>query len=389
MARNRTVIVAGYFARYPLGGHVLSILHYLVGLQRLGLEVIFVEHFGWESSCYDPLEDVITNDASYGIGVMTDLLRRFDIRAWCFVDAAGEYHGLRRDELHTVCKNADALLSIWETTWVDYFYEIPVRVFIDTDPGFTQFSMSSSHTPSRSGYASPHDFHYHFTYGTRLDRDDCPIPTHGITWHPTWPPIVLDLMQPTVAPDSSPYTTVMSWNNRAPVVYDDVVYGQKEEEFRKIMPLPGLVRAKFEVAVAGKTVPRKDLEDAGWRVSDARVVTKTPWTYLDYIARSRAEFSVAVNLEVKTRSGWFSDRTATYLALGKPAVVQDTGFSESLPCGNGLFAFSSPEEAIQSISAIERDYGANCVAARRIAQDHFDAAKVLKAILSKCNLTKH
>jgi glycosyltransferase involved in cell wall biosynthesis len=136
----------------------------------------------------------------------------------------------------------------------------------------------------------------------------------------------------------------------------------------------------MEIALGGRA-PYEGIAAAGWRIADAATVTATPWTYRDYIAQSRGEFSVAVNLEVKTRSGWFSDRTAAYLATGKPVVVQDTGFSEDLPCGDGLFAFNTIDDAIAAIEAIGRDYRRHCLAARRVAEKHFDARRVIARIL--------
>ena len=142
----------------------------------------------------------------------------------------------------------------------------------------------------------------------------------------------------------------------------------------------------FEIALAGPNAPREQIAAAGWRIADPLEVTATPWTYLEYIAQSRGEFSVAVNLEVKARSGWFSDRTAVYLASGKPAIVQDTGFSEIIPCGEGLFTFKHVEEVIGAVEAIERDYPRHCNAARRIAEEYFDSDKVLGALLGQCGL---
>jgi hypothetical protein len=140
------------------------------------------------------------------------------------------------------------------------------------------------------------------------------------------------------------------------------------------------VAACLEIALGG-SAPYDAIAAAGWRLADAAAVTATPWTYRDYIAQSRGEFSVAVNLEVKTRSGWFSDRTAAYLATGKPAVVQDTGFSDDLPCGEGLFAFSTLDEAIAAIDEVGRDYQRHCQAARRIAERYLDASRVIGRIV--------
>jgi hypothetical protein len=176
----------------------------------------------------------------------------------------------------------------------------------------------------------------------------------------------------------------MSWSARKPIVYEGVEYGQKDVEFWRIADLPTRVGPIFEIALAGDSAPRARIAAAGWRIADPREVTATIWTYRDYIAQSRGEFSVAVNLEVKSRSGWFSDRTAAYLASGKPAIVQDTGFSESLPCGEGLLAFNTPDEAIAAVNAVNRNYEGHCRAARYVAEEFFDSDKVLQGLLTRC-----
>lgn len=384
---KKIAVVAGYLVRYPLGGHVLSVLHWLVGLQRLGYEVTFVEHFGWPESCYDPRTNSMSDDPSYGIA---ELQRNFAAVGlpsnFCFVDSEGRYHGTSPAELQALCERADLLLSVWGVTWLDEFAACRKRVFIDTDPGFTQFQMPATPTPSLEGYGSPYDFHYHFTYGTRIGQSDCPIPQHGLRWQPTRPPVVLDLLPVSYTPQAELFTTVMSWSSRQPLVYAGEEYGQKDIEFWRIAELPARVGPMFEIALAGASAPRERIAAAGWRLADTRTITATPWTYRDYIAQSRGEFSVAVNLEVKTRSGWFSDRTAAYLASGKPVVVQETGFSESLPTGAGLFAFQTIDDAAEMLRTINADYARHCAAARQIAEEYFAAEKVIGEILTACDL---
>src|SRR5256885_1552685 len=133
--KKRIVIVAGYLVRHPLGGHALSILHYLVGLKKLSFEVVFIEHFGWKDSCYDPSADNISDDPSYGIKEMLRNFKKLGLDKWCYVDANKKFHGLSQDQVKQLCVNAELLLSIWQTTWLDEFFLCKKRVFIDTDPG--------------------------------------------------------------------------------------------------------------------------------------------------------------------------------------------------------------------------------------------------------------
>ncbi len=371
-------IVAGYLAGNPVGGHVLSILHWLAGLRAMGYDVIFAEHHGWPDACWNPVTRTLGDDPAYGLGELQRHADAFGFR-WCFVDARGDYHGLSRPEITSACRNAAVMIGLWTVTWLEQFAECKRRVFIDTDPGFTQFGMSPDVRASLA-CASPMDFHEHYSYGTRIGRADCPIPTHGIEWRPLRPPVSLPLLPVRFTPEASCLTTVMKWSPRKPIVYDGEEYGQKDVEFWRIAALPKRVGTCLEIALGG-AAPYDDIRASGWRLADAAAVTATPWTYRDYIARSRGEFSVAVNLEVKTRSGWFSDRTAAYLASGKPAVVQDTGFSADLPCGEGLFAFNTIDEAAAAIEDIERDYPRHCRAARHVAEQHLDATQILTRVL--------
>jgi len=178
----------------------------------------------------------------------------------------------------------------------------------------------------------------------------------------------------------------MSWSARQPITYNGEVYGQKDVEFMRFIDLPKRVGPIFEIALAGKTAPREKIAAAGWHIIEPRSVTGTVDAYREYIAQSRGEFSVAVNLEVKARSGWFSDRTQAYLATGKPAIVQETGLSEIIPCGEGLFAFCTADDVAVAVEEISRDYQHHCKAARRIAEEYCDARKVLGAMLRQCDL---
>ena len=383
-------IYAGYTVRYPLGGRLAAELQNIAGLQRLGYDVVFVEESGssWEP-CYDPVRNVMTRDAGHGLRVLQEALRPLGLAdRWCYVDSERQYHGLPAAELRALCRQATLLFSLAGTTWLEEFAECRTRVFVDSDPGFTQFAMAAATKPLRScsGYANPFDYQRHFTYGPRIGRPDCPIPTLGLTWEPTRPPVVLDQFPYRFTPAAKCFTTVMSWSSRKPIVYQGEEYGQKNVEFMRIINLPRRVGPVFEVAVAAAKAPLDQFRAAGWRLVDPLQVTATVGSYRDYIEQSRGEFSVAVNLCVKSRNGWFSERTAKYLAAGKPAIVQDTGFPEFLPCGEGLFAFQTEDDAVAAVEKINADYERHCRAARRIAEEYFDSDKVLGDLLRRCDL---
>ncbi|HVM60598.1 MAG TPA: hypothetical protein VMV72_06990 [Verrucomicrobiae bacterium] len=379
-------IFAGYLARYPLGGHLLSQYHFLAGLAKLGYDVAFLEHHGWSNACYDPRTNTMTDDPSYGLSQILPFFDRIGLHRWCYVDAADKWHGLQRDEVRALCRDAAFVMSSASTTWLDELRECPTRIFIDIDPGFTQFRMPPTPTPSCPGYASPYDFNFHFTFGERIGKPDCPIPTRGLRWHPCRQPLALDLISPRFTPEAKRFTTVMSWTAYGSAEYEGVSYGQKNVELLKFIDLPRRAGEVFEIALGGANAPAQMLRDNGWTTVEALAATLIVGAYLDYIGQSRGEFSVAKEAYVKTRCGWFSDRTAAYLASGKPVIVQDTGFADALPCGEGLFAFQTADDVINAIEHIHGDYARHCHAARQLAGEHFDSDRVLGRILQTCGV---
>jgi hypothetical protein len=384
---NRPVaIFAGYLARYPLGGHLLSQYHFLAGLAKLGYEVVFLEHYGWSSACYDPRTNTMGDDPTYGLSQILPFFERIGLHRWCYVDAMGNWHGLQQDDVKKLCREAAFVMSSSSTTWIEEFRECRTRIFVDIDPGFTQFGMSPTPETSCAGYASPYDFNFHFTFGERIGQPGCPIPTHGLCWHPFRQPLALDLIRPRFTPQAKRYTTVMSWTAYGDVEYRGVMYGQKNVEMLKFLALPQRAGNMFEIALGGVGAPATQLRDAGWTVSEALAATSSVEAYLEYIGNSRGEFSVAKDAYVKTRCGWFSDRTVAYLASGKPVIVQDTGFCEALPCGEGLFAFQTADDVVSAVEKIGADYEGHCRAARRIAEEYFDSDKVLRKLLAACGL---
>ncbi len=380
-------IYAGYFVRYPLGGHILAELNYIVGLRRLGYDVIFVEECGsaW-AACYDPVRNEMTADPTHGITRLQEALARYAPGTrWCYADGQ-RYLGLSEQELHEACRKATVLISRAGVTWVNEFSDCKTRIYVDLDPGFTQFQMPPTPKSSCSGYASPYDFQFHFTFGERIGKPDCPIPTHGVNWRPTHQPVALELVKPRYTPEAQRFTTVMSWTAYGSADYRGIVYGQKSVEMLRLLDLPRKTGRIFEIALAGPDAPAEKLRASDWFVSSALEATRSVDAYLDFIARSRGEFSVAKEGYVKTRCGWFSDRTAVYLASGKPAIVQDTGFSEVLPCGEGLFAFRTEDDVVAAVVEINSDYAKHSRTARRIAEEYFDSDKVLEAVLRQCDL---
>lgn len=251
-----------------------------------------------------------------------------------------------------------------------------VRVFLDDDPGFTQVWDATGSPGSR---LCDHDLH--LTYGANVGRPGCPLPTAGRRWHAVRPPVLLDeWAMPPGPPLPRRFTTVATW--RSPfgsLRHDGVVYGLKHHEFRKVSPLPGMVDAEFTVAL---DIHQGDIEDlqrlcgAGWEIVDPRRVAGDPVSYRNFVQASGAEFSPAQGVYVQARTGWISDRTASYLAAGRPALVQDTGVASSLPVGEGLLTYRNLDDAATTAARLADDLDGEGRAARALAEEFFDGPTI-------------
>ena len=256
--------------------------------------------------------------------------------------------------------------------------------FVDIDPGYPQMW----HELGVADMFADHD--RFVTIGENIGRPDCLIPDCGLDWITTPPPVALDAWPATQG--GSAFTTVATWRNPyGTVTFDGFTYGSRVHEFRKFIELPRLVRAEFELALDIDSAEVDDLRrlDAnGWRIVDPRAVAGTPEAYRSYIQHSGAEFCVAQNMYVATRSGWLSDRSLCYLASGKPVLAQDTGFSDNYPVGEGLLAFSTLDEAAAGVEEIERNYARHSRAARELVAEYFDARQVMARLLERLGVTR-
>jgi hypothetical protein len=374
------VVVSGFIIRYPLGGNIWAHLQYVVGLARLGHDVWFMEEAGWEASCYDPSHDVMTADPGYGSRVLTGLLARFGLAdRWAYRELDGSWWGPAADMAVDIIGEADLFLNVGGTSYVPEMRHARRRAYVDMDPVFTQLQAFG---------ASPNLAEYDvlFSYGTRIGRDGCSSPTLDLLWRPLRPPVVLDLWKPSSFPDAdAPWTTIAHWTAYGACEFGGEVYGQKDVEFMRLVDLPRRTPSRLQVAVASEDIPLS-FAQSGWELADPLSISLDAWEYREYIWGSRGEFSVAKEAYVKTCCGWFSDRTATYLAAGRPAVVQDTGICADLPTGSGLQVFRTIEEAVAALRDAEDQYEAHCRDARAIAETYFDSDKVLAGLLNECRL---
>ena len=229
-------------------------------------------------------------------------------------------------------------------------------------------------------------YDYHYTVGACVGTNKSSAPTAGKTWRHVVDPVNTDFYEERPVKADAAFTTVMSWQAHDPIEFNGRTFGQKDVEFEKFMDLPGLTDVPLEIAVAGKNTPMERLQQSGWRIEDAHQISLTFDRFNEYILNSRGEFSVCKNVFVDTTSGFFSERSAVYLACGRPVVMQDTGFSSFLPCGQGLFAVRTPEEAADALKTIKGDFENHSKWAREIATEYLEAHKVLLKFLGEIGI---
>jgi hypothetical protein len=253
-----------------------------------------------------------------------------------------------------------------------------MRVFLDIDPGFMHMWRALGLHDAFTGHDA------YVTIGESVGSPECTIPTGGIDWLTTPQPVVLEHW-PRAEGAGRGFTSVGSWRGPfGPVEYEGEIYGLRVHEFRRFAELPRLVAAPFEIALDIDEADERDVEllrAGGWALRDPREVASDPWTYRDYVQSSSAELMVAKNMYVRSRSGWFSDRSICYLASGRPVLAQDTGFTRHHPAGEGLLAFSTLEEAVEGAGRIAGDYEAHARAARALAEERFESGRVLRKLL--------
>jgi len=371
--------------RNPLGGYLSWNLQWILGFERLGHEVyVFERNTNHSNACYDPIRDLMSDDCSCGVQTVSTLLERFGLGSrWCFLDGAQRCHGLSRERVEEVFASADLQVDLgcWGA-WAEEAAGARVRVMVDGEPGVTQMKLVLGRD---WGKRLPH-FHYHYTNGANIGTASSSAPDAGLSWRAIFNPVVVDLFRQEPPPPAAPFTTVMTWQAHPPLRFNGTVYGQKDVEVLRFIDLPGLTAARLEMAVLGRDVPAERLERCGWRVRDGREVSATLDAFGDYIRSSQGEFGVCKSAYVATNSGWFSDRSAAYLASGRPVVLQETGFSAHLPCGRGLFSARSPEEAAAAIDQINGDYERHSRWAREIAREYLDAPRVLGGFLREIGI---
>lgn len=384
------IAIAGLAGTYPFGGMFWHYLQYLLGLQRLGHDVLYIEDTGkW---CYDPVAKTFVEDGSKNAAFLARELAVLDESLsdrWFFRDVTGKTYGRPWHDVVEFCHSADLLLHISAGHWMreENFTNAKV-VLIDTDPLYTQAGLltgSPAEVAARVAWWQEHHDVF-FSFGENIGAADCKVPCESFDWMPTRQPIVLDCFDRAAVPvtERRPVlTTVASWEpkEKGPVV-NGVAYTGKSSEFERYIDLPSHSPLPLELALSG-SAPVERLQESGWIVRDGYEVSHNPWVYRDYLAHSFGEWSIAKNAYVASQSGWFSCRTASYLALGVPVILQDTGFSKTIPTGEGLLTFTTTAQAAEAIEKLKTNPQRHAKAAREIAQAYFDSDKVLTNLIEK------
>ncbi len=385
------IIVSGLVGLYPIGGVAWDYLQYVLGLARLGHDIYYYEDtWGWP---YNPVEKTFTPEGDYSARFLKDFFDAFAPESnskWSYVHLHDKAYGMNRAAFNEIARTADLFLNVSGSCIIpDELSLNCVKVFLDTDPGYNQIVLSERFEWAENverwcmGVKAHDRF---FTYAENINQTDCLIPKVGIKWKTTRMPIVTDLWNNcsnSASAKNAPWTTIMTWNAfKGNLTYNGVEYKSKGSEFEKIINLPCQVDNRFKIAVGGLNGPIERISNYGWEVVDGLEVSKTPNQYRNFISASRGELSPAKHVYVAMRSGWFSCRSACYLASGRPVVAQETGFGRFIHTGEGLFPFKTIEEILTAFDTINSDYEKHSRAARATANEYFRADKILAKLIA-------
>jgi hypothetical protein len=386
-SRRPSIVLLGSMSAMPVGGVIWQTMQYIVGFQRLGYEVFYVEAHGRYPHM---LAQTPQND---GTNLALDLIRQVMYRInmsghWCFhaLHEGERTYGMSWAKLQDVYREASVIINLHGGTVPRPEHTAAGNlVYLETDPVPIQTYVAENRQLDID-FLSRHDAF--FSYGENYGAIDCGVPqSDRFSFRPTRPPVVMEYW-PFATSASASFTTIGNWSQYQDVNVQGETYSwSKKLEFLKFLDLPSRTSTPIELALSQcGPEDRQMLMANGWRVRDALEFSCDLERYRDYITDSRAEFTVAKDQNVRLRSGWFSDRSATYLAAGRPVVTQDTGFGNILPTGAGLFAFTTTDEAAAAIERVTSDYENQRRAARRIAEEWFASDVVLGGLLRELDL---
>jgi hypothetical protein len=382
------IVVQHLAIRYPFAGVVWQLLHHLLGFERLGFDVYYLEdHWAY---VYDPLIISPVPEAAPNLKLVIPALERYGFgERWGFLDpASGDYLGMSRERCRSLLTEADAVFNLCIATKPrEEHLGCRRLVYLETDPGPFQVNLARGEAEAMETARRHSDF---FSYAYNIGAPDCLLPSASLKWHRTRPPVLLDIWHEGVGPaQPALFTTVGTWTNKGNdlVINGEKYWWSKHINFGQVLDVARRAGQPIELATDINSGP--DYERAlagGFTIRPVIPMSLDLDGYREYVSSSRGEFTVSKDSYVRTRSGWFSDRTATYLAAGRPVVTQFTGFEKYLPTGEGLLGFSDAAEAVDAIKRINSDYRRHARAARRIAQEYFDAARLLEEVAGALGL---
>lgn len=392
IARRPKIVLLGMMSKMPVAGVVWQTLHYLIGFQRLGCEVYYVEAHGCTPRCFmmTAEDDGFAKAAAFIEGEM----RRYDLAdRWCYHPLYGDdrYFGMSATQLRALYASADLIINLHGGTEPLPEHSDHARlVYLETDPVELQIELHEQR-PHTLEFLQPHCAF--FSFGENFGHADCKLPiSDQFDFKPTRQPVIVDFWQGHAAGDAALFTTIGNWRQAHRQVHfgGETYFWSKHFEFLKFVDLPALTPQRFELALSScEEEDVRFLEAKNWIVRSGLEISQDPDTYRRYIAASRGEYTVAKDQNVRFRTGWFSDRSATYLAAGRPVITQETGFSNVLPTGRGLFGFSTMDELLSAIERINSDYAASCRSALEIAREFFNYDVVLGGILDELGVRTH
>jgi hypothetical protein len=389
--KRKRIIVMGFMGSCPIAGVIWQHVHYIVGLQKLGHDVFYIEDSA--RLPYNPETMEVNNEFDYAAKILEQLATEFDFkRRWGFCARylpGNPTAGLSLKRIRALYREADAILNICGTQeFNDDLLTSDRILYVESDPGVEQIKVDQR-VKATIQYLRRH--HALFTFGENVGSDAFPVPTHKLKWHPTRQPVVSDLWKNNRRPRSAAvFTSVANWSTSG--LKDIEWRGEKylwskSREFIRFVAAPKKSREPFELATDIKDArTREKFERNGWRFRPPQDLSADYRLYRDYIRRSKGEFTVAKDQYVRLDTGWFSDRSGCYLAAGRPVITQETGFTKVFGKHDGLFAFKSLGDIAEAVKEINADYSRHSRGAREIAREFFEAEKVVSSLLERAGI---
>ena len=389
--KRKRIVVMGFMGSMPIAGVIWQHIHYVVGLQRLGCDVYYIEDSA--RLPYNPETFEVNNEFDYAAQVLDRLSQEFGFEnRWAFCArylSRTPTAGLPLQKIRQLYRDADAILNVCGAQEFNDDLLVSDRIlYIESDPGVEQIKIDKK-VKSTVDYLRRH--RALLTFGENIGTESFPVPTHGFKWLPTRQPVVTDLWKTARSlPHAAVFTSVANWSTSG---LKDITWRgkkylwSKSREFLRFISAPKKSGEPFELAtnIDDIKTQKKFLRNA-WRLRCPLQISVDYWRYRDYIRRSKGEFTVAKDQYVRLNTGWFSDRSACYLAAGRPVITQETGFTRTYGGKLGLLSFRSLDEIADAVKIINANYAKHSHAARALAREFFEAEKVLKSILDRAGI---